>query len=109
MANDENVAPGTMENEAGLDPYDLAEPVDVLSKISSSLFDNLVNFILFSVHYFMTQASSKWKERKEALEDLLKMLDTPRLADGSYHSLISALAKVVSLLSFDTRTVFTLL
>lgn len=38
--------------------------------------------------------STAWKERKEAMEDLLKILGTPRYAEGSYGELAHAVAKV---------------
>lgn len=62
-----------------VDAFDLAEPVDACSKIPAEFHDLI--------------ASSKWKERKDALEDLLKILDTPRLKDGPYDDVIRALAK----------------
>ena len=40
------------------------------------------------------QESSKWKERKEALEELLKVAKAPRLAEDRYGELVSTLAKV---------------
>lgn len=53
-----------------LDPSDFAEPVDVTSKLPANLHTNLT--------------SSKWKERKEALDDLLTLLAaTPRLKEAS--------------------------
>lgn len=65
-----------------IDPFDLADPVDVLSKIPDSFYDNV--------------RSTNWKERKEALEYTAKVLNVTRMADGSYHSLVSALGKAVA-------------
>ncbi|ORY05948.1 ARM repeat-containing protein [Basidiobolus meristosporus CBS 931.73] len=62
-----------------IDPYDLADPVDALKKLSPSFFTDL--------------ASTKWKERKEALEGLLTIVKAPKLADDNYSELIAALAK----------------
>ncbi|KAF8636528.1 hypothetical protein AX17_003341 [Amanita inopinata Kibby_2008] len=55
--------------EAALDPRAFAEPVDIASKLSPSLQTDL--------------KSSKWKERKEALDDLSTLLSsTPRIKDS---------------------------
>lgn len=52
------------------DPRTLAEPVDIIPKLPSSLKAGL--------------ASSKWKERKEVLDELLSLLNaTPRVKDAS--------------------------
>ena len=52
------------------DPRTLAEPVDIVPKLPSSLKTNL--------------ASSKWKDRKEVLDELLTLLNTtPRIKDAS--------------------------
>jgi cytoskeleton-associated protein 5 len=40
------------------------------------------------------QESTKWKDRKEALEALHTIANTPKLAPGNYSELIGALAKV---------------
>ncbi|KAK9693990.1 hypothetical protein K7432_013644 [Basidiobolus ranarum] len=64
---------------ANLDLYDLAEPVDALKKISPTFFTEL--------------ASTKWKERKEALEILLSVVKTPKLSDDNYSELIATLTK----------------
>ncbi|CAG8440367.1 2083_t:CDS:10, partial [Acaulospora morrowiae] len=67
------------DDKKELDAYDLAEPVDILPKISKDFHGQL--------------ASSKWKERKEALEGLLEVCKTPRIADSNYGELVAALAK----------------
>jgi len=52
------------------DPRSLAEPVDIVPKLPSSLKAGL--------------ASSKWKERKEVLDELLTLVNaTPRIKDAS--------------------------
>ncbi|KAG5643475.1 hypothetical protein DXG03_000863 [Asterophora parasitica] len=57
------------EAEEVLDPRAFAEPVDIVSKLSSTLHTSL--------------KSSKWKERKEALDDLSTLLQaTPRVKDS---------------------------
>jgi cytoskeleton-associated protein 5 len=50
----------------------------------------------------MLQTSKKWQERKEAMEQLLNVAKTPKIADRDYSELMSALAKVgESRLCFD--------
>ncbi|OBT49445.1 hypothetical protein VE00_00361 [Pseudogymnoascus sp. WSF 3629] len=67
------------EEVVEVDVFDLAEPQDVLSKVSPDFSDQL--------------ASSKWKERKEACEALFKILDVPRIKDGDYGEVTRGLAK----------------
>jgi cytoskeleton-associated protein 5 len=56
-------------DEATLDPRAFAEPVDVVPKLSPSLHTDL--------------KSSKWKERKEALDGLSAIFSsTPRIKDA---------------------------
>ncbi|KAK2466947.1 hypothetical protein APHAL10511_001205 [Amanita phalloides] len=63
IANDEPA------DEVDLDPRAFAEPVDIVPKLSSTLQANL--------------KSSKWKERKEALDDLSALLSSnPRIKDA---------------------------
>lgn len=64
---------------AGMDAFDLAEPVDVLAKASGDLFEKL--------------ASSKWKDRKEALEGLFEVANVPRIKEAPYDDLMASLAK----------------
>ncbi|KAK9719768.1 hypothetical protein K7432_004569 [Basidiobolus ranarum] len=65
--------------DSEIDPYDLADPVDALKKLSPSFYTEL--------------ASTKWKERKEALEGLLSIVKTIKLADDNYSEMMAALAK----------------
>ncbi|KAF6825703.1 spindle pole body [Colletotrichum plurivorum] len=67
------------EEPAEVDAFDLAEPQDVFSKIPANFHDNL--------------ASSKWKERKEALEALYAALNVPRIKDGDFNEINRGLAK----------------
>ncbi len=67
------------EEVAEVDVFDLAEPQDVISKVPSSFHDNL--------------ASSKWKDRKEALEGLFALLNVPRIKDGDFGEINRGLAK----------------
>ncbi|KAF8228198.1 microtubule associated protein [Tricholoma matsutake] len=60
---------GGQEDATDLDPRAFAEPVDIIPKLSPSLQTAL--------------KSAKWKERKEALDDLLTLLSsTPRIKDA---------------------------
>ncbi|KAF0542990.1 ARM repeat-containing protein [Gigaspora margarita] len=70
------------EEEKEIDVYDLAEPVDVLSKMSKDFYTQL--------------QSTKWKDRKEALDGLIEICKTPRIADNNYGELVGALAKRIS-------------
>lgn len=62
-----------------VDAFDLAEPQDVLSKAPADLHEKL--------------GSSKWKDRKEALEALFAVVNVPRIKEGPFDELIRALAK----------------
>ncbi|KAK3377259.1 armadillo-type protein [Lasiosphaeria ovina] len=70
---------GDAEEPAEIDAFDLAEPQDVASKIPKDFFDNI--------------ASTKWKERKEALEALYAVVNVPRIKDGDFNDVNRALAK----------------
>ncbi|KAL8281038.1 hypothetical protein RQP46_006717 [Phenoliferia psychrophenolica] len=66
-------------HDLAMDPYDFATPFDVLSALPPDFYTNL--------------SSTKWKDRSDlALTPLLALLDTPRLAPGSYDELVRALA-----------------
>ncbi|KAH6695729.1 spindle pole body component alp14 [Plectosphaerella plurivora] len=67
------------EEPAEVDAFDLAEPQDVFGKIPATFHDHL--------------ASSKWKERKEALEALYAAVNVPRIKDGDFNEINRGLAK----------------
>jgi cytoskeleton-associated protein 5 len=67
------------EDVGEMDAFDLAEPQEVLSKVPSDFSEQL--------------ASSKWKDRKEAVEGLYKALDVPRIKDGDFGEINRGLAK----------------
>lgn len=67
------------EGEPEVDVFDLAEPVDVLSKVPKDFNENM--------------ASSKWKDRKETLDALYTAANTDRIKDGPYDDIVAALAK----------------
>lgn len=62
-----------------MDAFDLAEPQDVTKNIPPNFSDML--------------ASSKWKDRKEAVEGLYKALDVPRIQDSDFNEINRGLAK----------------
>ncbi|XP_038218793.1 protein mini spindles isoform X2 [Zerene cesonia] len=66
-----------------MDPYDLLDPVEILSKLPKDFYDKLEN--------------KKWQERKEALDVLENLLkNAPKLEPGDYADLVRALKKVIS-------------
>ncbi|XP_015769974.1 PREDICTED: cytoskeleton-associated protein 5-like [Acropora digitifera] len=69
------------EQEA-IDPYDLIEAVEILSKLPKDFYENLEN--------------KKWQLRKEALEALEKLASNPKLEGGQYGELVGALKKIIS-------------
>lgn len=68
--------------EAPVDAYDLADPVNILDKLPKGFYEQL--------------ASSKWKDRKEALEGLHELAKAPKLEDGRYGELMGALGKRIN-------------
>ncbi|KAI4105775.1 MAG: hypothetical protein L6R37_002522 [Teloschistes peruensis] len=67
------------EQPPEIDAFDLAEPVDVLAKMPADFEQNM--------------ASTKWKDRKDALDALYAVANTDRIKDGSFDELLSALTK----------------
>ncbi|TRX91030.1 hypothetical protein FHL15_008012 [Xylaria flabelliformis] len=67
------------EEPPEMDAFDLAEAQDVLSKVPASFHDNL--------------ASSKWKDRKEALEGLFAAINVPKIKDADFNEINRGLAK----------------
>lgn len=81
-ATDELDGGGAEEEEeqaAEVDVFDLAEPVDVLSKLPSDLYDKI--------------ASSKWKDRKDALDAFFAIANVDRIKDGPFDEIVAALSK----------------
>ncbi|KAG9118686.1 Microtubule-associated protein, microtubule dynamics during spindle orientation, partial [Ceratobasidium sp. 392] len=72
------------EAEAAVDPLEFVEAVDIMPKVPAD--------------FHTAMGSSKWKERKEALDALLEALKaSPKIADSSEHGeLVKALAKRMS-------------
>ncbi|KAG9290927.1 hypothetical protein G9A89_011077 [Geosiphon pyriformis] len=67
------------EEEKDINVYASLVAVDVLAKMNKDFYEQL--------------GSSKWKDRKEALDALLEICKTPKIADNNYGELIGALAK----------------
>ncbi|KAI9683870.1 MAG: Microtubule-associated protein, microtubule dynamics during spindle orientation [Trizodia sp. TS-e1964] len=79
-AQDENGGEEEEEEEiAEPEAVDLADPVDVMPKIPKELSESL--------------ASTKWKERKETLDELFAVLNTPKIKEGSFDEIVRCLAK----------------
>ncbi|XP_045892888.1 cytoskeleton-associated protein 5 isoform X2 [Micropterus dolomieu] len=69
------------ETVAAVDPYELLEAVDILSKMPKDFYDKI--------------EAKKWQERKEALEAIETLTKNPKLENGDYGDLVRALKKVV--------------
>lgn len=67
------------EEPEQVEAFDLAEPVDLTAKLPETFQEQV--------------SSTKWKDRKEALEALYKDANVPRIKDGHYDEIIRALAK----------------
>lgn len=68
------------EEEGEMDVFDLAEPQDITKNIPPNFSEML--------------ASSKWKDRKEAVEGLFKALEVPRIKDNNeFNDINRGLAK----------------
>lgn len=71
--------PAVAEEEAPLDPRMFAEEVNIVPKLPSG--------------YQASLNSTKWKERKEALDEIQKAVNTPRITDApELGDLVKALA-----------------
>lgn len=68
------------EEMAEVDALDLFDPVDVNAKMEKNFYELL--------------ASKKWQERKEALDALLVLCNSPKILDSHYSELVGALGKV---------------
>jgi len=66
-----------------VDPYDLLQPEDILSKLPKDFYEKL--------------EAKKWQDRKEALEALEALLvKYLKLESGDYADLVRALKRIVS-------------
>lgn len=65
-----------------IDPFELLEPVEILSKLPSDFYSNC--------------ESKKWQERKQALDSLQELLTpNPKIAAGDYADLVKVLKKFI--------------
>ena len=70
-------------NSETVDPFDLMDPVEILSKLPKDFKEKL--------------EAKKWQERKESLDTLQGILaKSPRLQAGDYHELVSDLKKIIA-------------
>ncbi|XP_062276315.1 cytoskeleton-associated protein 5 isoform X3 [Scomber scombrus] len=69
------------ETVTAVDPYELLEAVEILSKMPKDFYDKI--------------EAKKWQERKEALEAIEALAKNPKLENGDYGDLVRALKKVV--------------
>lgn len=65
-----------------VDPYELLDPVDILSKLPKDFYEKV--------------EEKKWQERRDALEAVQKLAESPKLEQGDYSDLLRALKKVVA-------------
>ena len=75
-------------NQVDVDPYDLLDPVDILSKLPKDFYDKL--------------ESKKWQERKESLEALETLVKNPKLENGDYGEVCRVLKKVCIIITIST-------
>ncbi|KAK9387263.1 armadillo-type protein [Lipomyces mesembrius] len=70
------------EEEDEIDPMDFNEAVDIFGKIPGDFYERM--------------GSAKWKDRKEAMDDLFKVVSVPKLADSDFSELMRVLAKCIA-------------
>ena len=70
------------QEEEETDPYDMIDPVDILEKLPKNFYE-LVE-------------QKKWQERKEALDALLALAQTPKIQPGDFNDLVRVLKKFIS-------------
>ncbi|EEP80564.1 conserved hypothetical protein [Uncinocarpus reesii 1704] len=65
--------------EGEIDAFDLAEPVDIMAKVPANFHENV--------------ASSKWKDRKDAIDALYAVANVPRIKEAPFDEIMRVLAK----------------
>lgn len=75
----ETIEPEVEEEPEEVDAFDLAEPVDINAKLPENFLEQV--------------ASTKWKDRKDALDGLYAEANVPRIKEGHYDDIIRALGK----------------
>ncbi|KAI3637761.1 hypothetical protein MIR68_004410 [Amoeboaphelidium protococcarum] len=78
---DQEAVGGEQQSDQLAEELDFTEPVDVLSNVPADIEDQL--------------SQIKWKDKKEALDNLCKILDAPKYVKGNFHPLLSVLCKKV--------------
>ncbi|XP_046898136.1 cytoskeleton-associated protein 5-like isoform X2 [Hypomesus transpacificus] len=73
---------GTEQCVPDVDPFELLEPVEILSKLPKDFHDKI--------------EAKKWQDRKEVLEALAGLAKSPRLEVGDYGDVVRALKKVIA-------------
>ncbi len=66
----------------GMDPYEFAEPVNVLGQLGKDFWDGL--------------AASKWTERRDALQKLRGLAGTPKILPGDFGDVLRELKKIIT-------------
>ncbi|KAG5893374.1 hypothetical protein JTB14_000138 [Gonioctena quinquepunctata] len=64
-----------------IDPYELADPVEILSKLPKDFQEKI--------------EAKKWQERKEVLDALENLVKVPKLENGDYGDVVRAVKKVI--------------
>lgn len=72
---------GEADAAVEIDPMDLIDPVDILSKLPKDFYEKL--------------EEKKWQTRKESLDALETLVANPKLTPGDYGELVRALKKVI--------------
>ena len=75
----EDIGDDDPEEAGEVDVFDMLEPQDVLSKVPANFNEAL--------------ASTKWKDRKDAVDALYAVVNVPRIKDGDYNEITRGLAK----------------
>ncbi|XP_042209858.1 cytoskeleton-associated protein 5-like isoform X3 [Homarus americanus] len=70
------------EETPQIDPFDLMDPVDILSKLPKDFYEKV--------------EAKKWQERKEAVELLHPLTQNIKLEAGDYHDLMKVLKKMIA-------------
>lgn len=68
--------------ESELDPYELLDPVEILSKLPKNFYEQV--------------EEKKWQLRKESLDALLPLTQNPKLQPGDFHELVKVLKKFIA-------------
>jgi hypothetical protein len=71
-----------MKEETKVDMYDLMDPVDILSRYNAEWADKFLEM-------------KAWKEKKDALDQLIADASVPKLKNGDYMGLTKLLKKLV--------------